>query len=261
MKNLSYFKLFEAFNLDQIYKKGLEFTKKLKSVDDKKTEYKHMPCYEYVYLFMKEWIPNLNPSILKDFKMAYPKDILSLKTKESLQLARNSLKSPSEPATMRGLEYVNSKYKLGKIVPPDQAKVGDVISFWIYDLIEFSQKEKNFSFAETEAKLVEYKKKHKVEAEWLIEGAVIKWGHYGIISAVDSNYIYLSSCGEKSGISGIWNGVSKDECSLNLNKILKSDLKKFQNMSYDQLQFKTTDELSEKRVRLILRSYILNFIN
>ncbi len=263
LKNYNLF-LFESFNNQDIFKKGKDFTYKLKTSDSTKTEYKHLPCYNYVYLFMKEFYPKLNPNIVNEFKMAYKKDISSLQSDELRKLTYNSLQVPSMPETMRGLEYVNGKYNLGNIVTPDQAKIGDAISFWLYELIEFSHKEKQYSFSDTEKKFNDYIVKNKVDIkklpEWLIEGVVLKYGHYGIISDMDSKYFYLSSSGEKNGVNGIWNGVNRAECSENFTKILKEDLIKFQKMSYDNFLFKSSDELSNKRTHLILRSYILNFI-
>jgi hypothetical protein len=244
--------------------KGLEFTNKIKSLDTGKPQYKHMPCYEFVYKFMKMYKPDLPSAILTDLKMAYKKDIGTLPAKEYLELTKKSLQVPSQPETMRGLEYVNQKYGIGRIVTVDQAKIGDAISFWVYQFIEFSRKEKNYSFPTTEASFKQYLLKNKlVEStlpEWLIEGARIEYGHYGIISDIDSEYLYLTSSGEKNGCNGIWNGVPKSECSENFTKIRKADLKKFQNKSFDDMLFRSTDELTNKRIQIIMRSYILNFI-
>ena len=256
--------LFETYNSQDVFKKGQEFTQKIKTADKDKKEYSHLPCYNYVYLFIKQYITNLNANILNDFKMAYKKNINELKTQELYTLTYNSLKVPSEPATMRGIEYANSKYKMGSIVSPDQAKVGDVISFWVYQFVEFSQKTKDYSYKDTETKFNEYLTKNKIDKtklpEWLIEGIVLKYGHYAVVSDVDSKYLYLSSSGEKNGVNGIWNGVSRSECSDNFTKVLKDDLKKFQSMSYEDFIFKSSDQLSQGRTTLILRSYILNFI-
>lgn len=253
----------------EIYKKGLEFTQKLKKIDATKAEWKHTPCYQYVFNFMKEYKADLNPTILNDFKMAYKKDITSLLSAESYKLAKNALQVPTMPETMRGLEYVNNKYKVGTIVPVEQAKVGDAINFWVFEFIEFSRKAKDGemgapSYPDTKAKLAQYVKANNIDInklpEWLIEGILLKYGHYGIISAIDEKYLYLSSSGEKRGCNGIWNGVPKEECSENFTKVLKSDLKKFQNLSYDKMLFQSTDTLSNKKTQLIMRSYILNFI-
>jgi hypothetical protein len=280
-----------TLNETDIFKKGLDFTKNIKKTDDSKPEWKHMPCYEYVFKFINEFKKGagtgsgadtptiisgsdvkqtvISSSILYDLKMGYKKDISSLSNIEGLKLAKDVLKVPSMPETMRGLEYVNNKYKLGTIVPVDQAKVGDAINFWVFEFIEFSRNAKEGdmgypSFPDTKVKLDQYVKDNKLDINklpvWLIEGITIKYGHYAIISAIDDKYLYLSSSGEKRGCNGIWNGVPKSECSENFTKVLKSDLKKFQNISYDKLLFQSTDTLSNKRTQLILRSYILNFI-
>ena len=248
-----------------LFQKGLDFTKSIKAKDDAKPQYKHMPCYEYVYNFIKLFKPAAPTSLLQTFKMAYKKDIQSLSSVEALKLAVDSLQVPSQPETMRGLEYANQQFNLGNIVNVDQAKVGDAISFWVYTFIEFSRKEKNYSFKDTEAKFNAYIKNNKIKPdtlpEWLIEGIKVEYGHYGIISEIDVNYFYLSSSGEKNGCNGIWNGVSKSECSENFTKIPKADIKKFQKMKYDDFLFKNTDTLTNRKVQVILRSYILSFTN
>lgn len=256
--------LFEAFNSSEIAKKGKELTNKIKTQEANVAEYKHMPCYDYVYQFMKQFLPSLNPNIIQDFKMAYKKDINLLKNTEVIQLSKSSLQNPSQPVTMQGLSYVNNKYNIGTIVNVDQAKIGDAISFWVYELIEFSTKEKNYSFPETEANFKTYLIKNKLDTsklpEWLIEGAILKYGHYGIISDMDDKYIYLTSSGEKKGVNGIWNNVSREDCSENYTRLLKDDLRKFQKMSLNDLLFKSTDHISNRRTMLVLRNYILNFI-
>ncbi len=253
----------------EINKNGFAFTQKMKKIDDTKPEWKHMPCYQYVYNFIKEYIPNLNPLIVNDFKMAYKKDINKLLSTESYKLAKDALQVPTMPETMRGLEYVNNKYKLGTIVPVEQAKVGDAINFWVFEFIEFNRNSKDGemgtpSYSDTKTKLAQYIKANNIDInklpEWLIEGILLKYGHYGIISAIDDKYLYLSSSGEKRGCNGIWNGVPKEECSENFTKVLKSDLHKFQNLSYDKMLFQSTDTLSNNKTQLVMRSYILNFI-
>lgn len=247
-----------------IQKKGIEFTNNIKRTDGVKPEWKHMPCYQYVYSYMKEYTPALNPAIMTDFKMAYKKDISSLPRDESLSLTKNSLQVPSQPATMRGLEFVNSKYHIGNIVTIEQAKVGDAINFWVYEFIEFSRIQKNYSYPDTEVKFNNWVKTNKIDVnklpEWLIEGISLKYGHYGIISDIDSTHIYITSSGEKRGCHGIWSGVPKAECSENFTKLPIADLKKFQNLSYDKMIFQSTDTLSNRKAQVIMRSYILNFI-
>jgi len=203
-------------------------------------------------------------------KMPYNKDITSLSSKEAIDLGKKSLDIPLSPnlAKMSGFKYINEHYNIGKLVDVNSAKVGDAINFWVYEFIEFSPKEKNYSFKDTELNfntyITEQKKKNtnfKINPnDWFIESVKLIYGHYAIISDIDSNYLYLSSSGEKNGVNGIWNGVAKSDTSDMFTKIKKSDIKKFNSMKYSDFLFKRSDDLSEKRSRLVLRASILNFI-
>lgn len=230
---------------------GYDLTARIKKEDESKGEYQKTPCYAYTFEYMKLLNPNLSKSIFQEMKMPYGKDINTLNNQESMKLAKNSLGEKSELNT---LASINSKHGIGTtITNVNDIQVGDIINFWIYDFIEFSPKEENYSDPNTKAEFETYKETHTVnENDWFIEGVKIVYGHYAVVSAVDGEYVYLSSSGEKGGVNGIWNNVKKSDTSEFLTKIKKSDFK-FNQMKYEDIKFKRTDDISNSKVRLPLR--------
>jgi len=229
---------------------GYKLSADIKEEDHSKGQYEKTPCYEYAFRFMKEINPSLGDNIMQGMKMTYKKDLNSLSGKESIEVSRNSLGDKSDLVTLKDL---NAKHHFGKdITKAGDVKIGDIVNFWIYDLIEFSPKEGNYSYSDTKAKFEETHKDAKNDAGWYIESAKLVWGHYAVVSAVDADYIYLSSSGEKGGVNGIWNNVDKGETQEFLTKIKKSDFK-LNDLKYEDILFKKTDDLTGTRSRVPLR--------
>lgn len=240
---------------NDFYKKGVQLTKQTKERDQNQPQYSKTPCYQYTFNFMKLLNPNLDNAILKDMKMTYKKDINNLTAKESQELSINSLSDNSELVTLNDL---NNKWNLGtEITKPEEVKVGDIINFWVYDLIEFLPAEENYSYPNTKEDFEKYQQNNPVNInDWRIEEAKLIWGHYAVVSAIDNDWIYLSSSGEKGGPNGIWNGVDKSDTEELLTKIRKSDMN-FNKLKYDDIKFKRTDDISGKRARIPLRIEII----
>lgn len=248
---------------------GLDLVKQLKKEEANVAEWHHLPCYAFTYKYMSKF-KKISPEVMNVMKMPYNKDITSLSAKESIDLGKRSLEIPlpADLAKMSGFKYINEHYGIGKLVDANSAKIGDAINFWVYEFIEFSPAQKNYSFPDTEQNFKAYvaaqtknNPQFKINPnDWFIESVKLIYGHYAIVSEIDSNYLYLSSSGEKNGANGIWNGVSKSETSDMFTKIKKSDILKFNNMKYSDFLYKRSDDLSEKRSKLVLRASILNFI-
>jgi hypothetical protein len=207
---------------------------------------------------MQKINPKIGQDVFQDMKMSYSKDINSLSGEELKSLSVKSLKDEN---TIKDLNYINDKYHLGKIVTnPNEVKVGDIINFWVYDLIEFSPKEGNYSYKETKAEFEKYVQENNIkvkDSDWFVEAPKMVWGHYAVVSAVDNEYIYISSSGEKGGVNGIWNNVPKEQTEEFLTKIRKDDMK-LSNLKYEDIKFKKTDDITNMRSRIPLRISILS---
>lgn len=252
IENTTIQKLEQEINQNNgLIQQGIQLTQQIKQRDQDKPAYSKTPCYQYTFEYMKLLNPELNPAILADMKMTYKKDITRLSGQESRELSRTSLTEQSELVTLSDL---NQKWNLGQeITDPQAVEVGDIINFWVYDLIEFNPAEDNYSYPSTKEDFLQYQQDHPTpENEWRIEEPKLIWGHYAVVSAVDAEWIYLSSSGEKSGPNGIWNGVPMAETEELLTKIRKSDFK-FNQLNYDEIRFQRTDDLTQKRARVPLR--------
>ena len=274
MKFLLNYLLFEttttsnpSLNITEV---GKSLVKELKTGQANKGEWKFLPCYAFVYEFINKF-KKLNTTILSIMKMPYPKDLNSLTGIEATNVAKKSLEIPlpSDIAKMGGLKYINDTYHIGKIVDVNSAKIGDAINFWVYVFTEFTPSQNNYSSPETKKNFENYisnQKKKNINFkynpnDWFIEGITLSYGHYGIISDIDSKYLYLSSSGEKKGVNGIWNGVPKESTEDMFTKVNRADILKFNFMKYDDIIFKRSDDISGGRTKLVLRANILNFIN
>lgn len=236
---------------------GFELSKSIKELDQDKETYSKTPCYEFTFKYMKLLNPSIPKDVLQDMKMSYDKDVNTMPANELRVLSELSL---TKKSPMKDLNWINNKYDLGKIITnPKDIKVGDIINFWIYELIEFSPAEGNYSYPDTEQEFEEYSAGLDINPEdWFIEAPKLVYGHYAVISDIDGEFIYLSSSGEKSGPNGIWNNVPKEETDEFFTKIRISDLS-LSDLELEDIKFKRTDDLTNKRSRVPLRVSILQF--